>query len=45
MGERIHGAGKGDIYRSVDWKKWDKGWKLAFKKSQKGKLINQKKEK
>ncbi len=33
-------AGKGDRYRSVDFKKWDEGWEAAF-----GKKTKKKKEK
>jgi len=25
-------VGKGDKYRKVDFKKWDKGWEIAFGK-------------
>jgi len=32
---RKHAAGKGDSYRPVDQKKWDKNWKLIFGKSKK----------
>tara|TARA_R100000697_G_scaffold32404_2_gene43599 strand:+ start:99 stop:263 length:165 start_codon:yes stop_codon:yes gene_type:complete len=37
-------AGKGDKYRPVDKKKWDKNWELAFgkpkkKKSRSGKKV------
>jgi len=28
-------AGKGDRYRDVDFKKWDKGWEEAFGKDKK----------
>ena len=30
-------AGKGDKYRPVDQKKWDKNWKKAFDKTNKPK--------
>jgi hypothetical protein len=35
-------AGKGDKYRKVDFKKWDKGWEAAFgKKKEKKNEQNQ----
>ena len=33
--ERKHNAGKGDRYRTVDQKKWDKNWERAFGKKKK----------
>ena len=32
-----HSAGKGDKYRPVDMKKWDKGWEMTFGKKSKSK--------
>ena len=39
--EGIHGAGKGDAYRPVDYKKWSDNWDAIFgkKKSKKKKGI------
>jgi len=35
-------VGKGDKYRKVDFKKWDKGWEIAFgKKKEKKNERNQ----
>ena len=43
--ERKHNAGKGDRYRTVDQKKWDKNWERAFgKKKKKTKVTKTKKE-
>jgi hypothetical protein len=30
--EGTHGAGKGDAYRPVDYKKWSDGWDRIFGK-------------
>lgn len=28
--EGIHGAGKGDTYRKLDYDKWSRGWDAIF---------------
>ena len=40
-----YGAGKGDKYRSVDFKKWDEGWEKAFGKKKKKKQPKKKESK
>jgi len=40
--ERKHNAGKGDRYRTVDQKKWDKNWERAFGKKKRKKLKSRK---
>ena len=35
--EGIHGAGKGDAYRPVDYKKWSDNWDAIFNKKKKRK--------
>jgi len=35
--EGIHGAGKGDSYRQVDYKKWSDNWDAIFGKKKKKK--------
>ena len=32
MSQGIHGAGKGDTYRQLDYKKWSEGWDAIFGK-------------
>lgn len=32
MSEGAHGAGKGDTYRPVDYKKWSENWDAIFGK-------------
>lgn len=32
MTEGIHGAGKGDTYRPIDYKKWSDNWDAIFGK-------------
>lgn len=40
--EGIHGAGKGDSYRPVDYQKWSDNWDKIFgKKTKKGKVRNE----
>lgn len=40
--EGIHGAGKGDSYRPVDYQKWSDNWDKIFgKKTKKGKVHNE----
>jgi len=40
--EGIHGAGKGDTYRPVDYQKWSDNWDAIFgKKTKKGKVKNE----
>jgi hypothetical protein len=34
VSEGIHGAGKGDAYRQVDYKKWSDNWDAIFKKKE-----------
>ena len=37
-----HDAGKGDVYRSVDRKKYSKNWDMIFKKKKRKKKTNTK---
>ena len=40
--EGMHGAGKGDTYRPVDYQKWSDNWDKIFgKKTKKGKVRNE----
>ena len=40
--EGIHGAGKGDAYSPVDYKKWSDNWDKIFgKKTKKGVIHNE----
>jgi len=40
--EGIHGAGKGDTYRPVDYQKWSDNWDKIFgNKTKKGKVRNE----
>ena len=32
MSEGVHGAGKGDSYRTIDYKKWSDNWDAIFGK-------------
>ena len=41
---RKHDTGKGDKYRPVDFKKWDKNWEKVFSKDKKTKVKKSKKE-
>lgn len=44
--EGMHGAGKGDTYRPVDYQKWSDNWDKIFgKKTKKGKVRNEQSEK
>ena len=44
--EGIHGAGKGDTYRPVDYQKWSDNWDKIFgKKTKKGKVRDEQGEK
>ena len=43
--EGMHGAGKGDTYRPVDYQKWSDNWDKIFgKKTKKGKVRNEQSE-
>lgn len=43
--EGMHGAGKGDTYRPVDYQKWSDNWDNIFgKKTKKGKVRNEQSE-
>lgn len=35
MSEGIHGAGKGDTYRKIDYQKWSDNWDAIFKPKKK----------
>ena len=43
--EGMHGAGKGDTYRPVDYQKWSDNWDKIFgNKTKKGKVCNEQSE-
>lgn len=35
MSEGMHGAGKGDTYRKIDYQKWSDNWDAIFKPKKK----------
>lgn len=39
--EGMHGAGKGDSYRPVDYKKWSDNWDKIFGKKPRKKVDNE----
>lgn len=41
--EGIHGAGKGDAYRRLDYDKWSRGWDAIFGRKKKKKKSPRKK--
>ena len=41
MSEGIHGAGKGDTYRKIDYQKWSDNWDAIFKPKKKVSLDNE----